>query len=76
MKTVLEQAEKHYDFVFIEAPSCFDHMDIFTLAQYVQGVILVQDSGEKLQPMLAYKSGLNREDIESLHWIGKVNLNR
>ena len=76
MKTLLERAEKHYDFVFIEAPSCFDHMDIFTLAQYVQGVILVQDSGEKLQPMLAYKSGLNREDIESLHWIGKVNLNR
>ncbi len=76
MKIVLDELESLYDFVFIEAPSCFEHGDIYTLAQYVQGVILVQDSREKIKSMLAYKSGVSREDVESLSWIGKVNLSQ
>lgn len=74
METLIDQLEPVYDFILIEAPSCLDYYDIFALAHYVQGVILVQNEKEKLKPMTAYHSGLMPEDIEKLSWVGKVSV--
>jgi len=75
MKTLLDRLDASFDFIFIEASSCFEHSDILTLAQYVEGVILVHDNREKLKSTLSYKSGISREDVEGLLWLGRVNLN-
>lgn len=74
MKALLNTLESKFDLIIIHAPSCFENYDLFTLAQYSQGVILVQEEREKIKSMLSYASGVTREDIESLSWIGRVNI--
>lgn len=74
MKALMSALESKFDLIMIHAPSCFESYDLFTLAQYSQGVILVQEEREKIKSMLAYASGVTREDIESLSWIGRVNI--